>query len=203
MELPSLADALLVIILIIPGFVTFYIIKKISVIEQKFSDFETTIWSIFLSMFIYIPFSLIMEVSSIDKIRDIIFSPIPLFYLIVLTILFGFIFGAFVKYILLKGNVGYPGSCWEVAYDKIQDKGAYVLVYTSNNLEFKGKVHYYAAEDFPRELVIKDPKIILRDDKMNILKEKEWGKEILFREDDIKRVVFLQYLDPQNKDEEH
>lgn len=102
MELPSLADILIVIILIIPGFITFYIITKISVIEQKFSDFETTIWSIFLSLFIYIPFSFLIGVSSIDAIRD---------------------------------------------------------------------------------------------DKMNVVEEKKWGKEIFFTEGDIKRIVFLEYLD--------
>lgn len=194
MELPSLADILIVIILIIPGFVTFYIIKKISVIEKNFSDFETTIWSIFLSLFIYIPFSFLIGVNSIDAIRDTILSPKPLSYLIVLAILFGFIFGAFVKYVLLRGVVGYPGSCWDIAFGKVQEKGAYVLVYTDNNLEFKGKASYTGKEDLPRELIIKDPKLILRDDKMNVVEEKEWGKEILFTEDDIKRVVFLEYL---------
>lgn len=152
MELPSLADILIVIILIIPGFITFYIIKKISVIEQKFSDFETTIWSIFLSLFIYIPFSFLIGVSSIDAIRDTILSPKPLSYLIILTILFGFLFGAFVRYVLLKGIVGYPGTCWDIAFEKVQEKGAYVLVYTDNNLEFKGKAHYSGKEDLPNEL---------------------------------------------------
>lgn len=195
MDLPSLADILIVIILIIPGFVTFYLIKKICVIEQKFSDFETTILSVFLSLFIYIPFSFLIEVSNIDAIRDTILSPKPLSYLMTLTILFGILFGAFGRYVLLKGKVGYPGSCWEIAFKKVQEKGAYVLVYTDNNLEFKGKAHYAGKEDLPNQLIIKDPKRILRDDKMNVIEEKEWGKEILFTEDDIKRVVFLNYLD--------
>lgn len=194
--LPSLADILLVIVLVIPGFVAFYIIKKISVIERKFSDFETTIWSVFLSLGIFIPFSFIINVNSIDATRDMILTPKPLSYLIILAILFGIAIGLVIKYIILGGKVGYPGGCWELAYKKIRDKGgAYVIVYTDNNLEFKGKVRYSGKEDDPRELIIKDPKLILRDDKMNVVEEKDWGNEILFTEDDIKRVVFLKYLD--------
>jgi len=68
----------------------------------------------------------------------------------------------------------------------------YVLVYTQNGLEYKGELHYANGKETSKEMTIRKPKLILRDKKWKVLREIKMGKEILFTEKDIQRVVFFE-----------
>ncbi len=56
--------------------------------------------------------------------------------------------------------------------------------------EYKGTLYRYAGRDHPSEISVRDPKMILRDDQFKVKREISFGREILFREKDIRRVVF-------------
>lgn len=68
----------------------------------------------------------------------------------------------------------------------------WVIVYTENGLEYKGRIHIYGTEgDYRRELVIEEPKLIQRNGDGKVKCEIKIGKEILFSQKDIRRVAFL------------
>jgi len=188
--LPSLTDIVVVIVLLVPGFISFTLFKRISVIEKRFSDLETTIWSLFSSLVIIMFFGLITGINSIDTIRDRVFLPEHLMQIILLAILLGAIPGLIIKFTIRKGI--YPGDCWELVMEKIGKRGGYVIVYTGDGLEYKGILHYYTGRgEGKKELTIRKPKLILRGKNWNVIEEIEVGKEILFTEKDVKRVVFF------------
>jgi hypothetical protein len=93
MVLPSLADALLIIVILIPGFISFGLVKRLGVFSKPLPEFEITIWSFVFSIIILFIFILITGLNDIDKIRDQFFYPYN----------FGLIFGVAVLVGLLTG----------------------------------------------------------------------------------------------------
>ena len=70
------------------------------------------------------------------------------------------------------------------------------MVYTDNNLEYKGMMNYagLCTEGEQREVILSNPKLILRDKDWNVLDEVEMGKEVLFTEKDVRRILFFDQI---------
>ena len=193
MALPSLADVVMVIVLLLPGFISLVLFKWISIVEKKLSDSETVIWSLFISLLIYTVFSATTGISDVDSIRDGIFLPINLITIMSLSLIFGSLPGILVRYCFRKRIV--RGDCWDVCMARAKSKKHFwVIVYTKDGLEYKGRLHIYGTKgEHPRELVIEDPKLIQKSEG-KVPKEIKMGSEILFLQEDIRRIVFLQDL---------
>ena len=194
MALPSIIDVFTVVVLLIPGFIALVIFKWVSMVERKFSEFEMIVWSLFISLFIYAVFSLITGINNIDSIRDAIFLPSNLSILMGLSLVFGLAPSLVTRRVLRQRFV--RGDCWNVCMNRMDKQGHYwVIVHTEKGLEYKGRTHVYGTEgENNRELVIDNPKLIIRDEKGKVIEEKPMGAEILFLQNDIKRVVFLEDL---------
>ena len=195
MVLPSLADALVVVVLLVPGFVAFFIARKLSAMTRKFSDLEITIWSIFLSLVGYVPFSLTTGLNTIDSIRDSVLIPANFVILIGYNVLVGIALGYSLK--RWRGGAIVSGEVWDHAMrEVIKIGGAYAMVYTDNNLEYKGMMNYagLCTEGEQREVILSNPKLILRDKDWNVLDEVEMGKEVLFTEKDVRRILFFDQI---------
>jgi len=184
-----LLDIFLVILLIIPGFIAFMLFKKLGIREKRISDFETTVWSIFLSLFIYVFFSYITGISDIDSIRDNIFMPNNMLLITGLAILVGVIGGFSARWLFRKGIMA--GTCWDACFRSAAQVGTYILIYTTDGKEYKGELWLAGLSESPKEIVIRKPKVILRDSNWRIIDEIEMGSVILFNEKNISRVVFL------------
>jgi hypothetical protein len=61
--LGTLTDIWVLIALIIPGFITFRLLSWIAAYEAKFDQFNTTIYSLICSLFVFIPVSYIFGLS--------------------------------------------------------------------------------------------------------------------------------------------
>ncbi len=134
MALPSIADALVIVVLLVPGFVAFFLIRRI-------------------------------------------------------------ITGVILKRFFRKGMTA--GTAWDHSFggvSKDEQEGGYFMVYTNDGLEYKGELHMAGAEHERRDVVMRNPKLILRDKGWNVKDEIEVGKEILFVEGDIRRIVFFDEL---------
>lgn len=187
---PSVADVMIVITLIVPGFISLAILKRVVIMETPFSDFETTVWSLFISLLIYTIFGVFTGIIGIESLRDNMFSPYNLAIILILSIAVGAIPGGIIKYVFRRHLS--PGDSWDLCMGKASEKGAWVIVYTKNGLEYKGQLHWSGkGQVTPREITIRKPKLILRDDTWKVLKEIKMGKEIFFTEEDIQRIVFL------------
>jgi hypothetical protein len=96
------------------------------------------------------------------------------------------------------------GDPWNIIFDRVTRKGGkFAIIYTDNGLEYKGFVHLSGAEQDSKEISIKYPKLILRDKDWNIVNEIPMGKEILFTEKDIRRVLFFEKLDESSSIQSH
>jgi len=164
LALPSLIDVVTVIVILLPGFVSFVLFKWVSIIERKFSDFETVVWSLFVSLLIYMIFGAVTGISDFDRIRDAILLPSTLLMVLSLSLGFGFIPGGIVRYALRKRVV--RGDCWDACMSRADStNNRWVIVYTENGLEYKGRIHIYGTVgEYRRELVIEEPKLIQRND---------------------------------------
>jgi hypothetical protein len=111
------------------------------------------------------------------------------FRLIIISIIYGVVPGYVVRRVL-KNNI-ISKDCWEIAFSNASKSGTWVLVYTNNDEEYMGELHYNSGSEDPRELTIRNPyKITRRSD--GVTEEKKWGEEILFPEKDVRRVVFFE-----------
>ena len=188
-ELPSLAEAFVVLVLVVPGFFAFMLVRLISAIGRKFSDLETTIWSLFGSIIVYVSYSLITGVTTIDAIRTNILLPTHLGLIVTLALLIGGILGGLIKFCFRRNVV--LGSCWDIMASKMASKGGWAIVYTDSGQEYLGKVHYFGIGEEPKEITLRDPLLILRDGSWNVLDKIPMGKEVLFRDEDVKRILFF------------
>lgn len=195
MALPSLIDVLIVIILLVPGFLSVTIIRKITIMERKLSDYETTLWSVIASLIVYSIFGWFTGITNIDSIRDNIFSSSYLSFLLLIAVVLGCLVGLFIRFVILRDVKLIPGTCWDAAFQKMSEKGGYLIVYTHNGLEYKGKLHFSGKNETSKELVIREPKQILRDKEWKVIGEIEMGNELLFTEKDVQRVVFFKDLE--------
>lgn len=189
MALPSLADVIFVIVLLVPGFIALTIFRWLAILEKKLSEYLLILWSLFFSLFIYAIFSWLTGISNIDSIRDNILLPENLVKILSLGLAFGIIPGIIVRLAFRRHFV--RGDCWEASMKQASKKGCWVIVYTNDEREYKGHLHYSGGGDSPREISIRSPKLILRDNKFKVLKEVKVGKEIFFQEKDVQRIVFF------------
>lgn len=189
MALPSLADILLVVVLLVPGFVAFILFKKIAMREKQPTDFEATVWSLSISLAIYALFGYVTGLNNIDLIRDNIFIPYYIALIFGFAFAFGGVSGGVARYFFRRGYQS--GDCWNACLKSAANKGTYILIFTSDGKEYKGELRRAGASEAPKEIVINHPKMIVRDSDCDVREELQMGETMLFNETDIKRVVFL------------
>lgn len=187
MVLPSITDALIVAILLVPGFVAFFIIRRIGIIDKTLSDFEGIVWSVFFTLIILIPFAAITGLDNLDKIRDEIFLPKNTLVLLGLTIGGGIVSGLIVKQFRRRYQHGDP---WEKIVEHYANGGSWITVMTSTGREYGGKYRMAGISEDKREIIISKPVEVIRDNTGAVLNEIDWGEELVFTEGDISRVVF-------------
>lgn len=189
LALPSLEDIVFIIILLVPGFFAFMLFKKIGIRERQVSEFESTIWSLFASLAIYAVFGYFAGFFNLDLIRENILNPVNIASIFGLAIVLGGSSGLVVRLLFRRGYQA--GDCWEACVKAAGKKGSHVLVYASNNEEYKGELIAGGVSEAAREIVIKNPKLIVRDSDLSVKTQFEIGKTMVFKETDIRRIVFL------------
>jgi hypothetical protein len=190
--LPSLADALIVFILIVPGFFAFKLFQKLAVAKRKLSDYETTLWSFAFSAGILGVFTTITGLTNIDTIRDQFFIPKNMIILLGLTLATGLVVGMIYRQFRRGFEEGDP---WSIAMKHYAETGSWLKVITKTGEEYTGRYRYAGIEDDARELMITTPKQIIRNNDGTIKNEFEIGKELLLTESDIARVFFFEQWD--------
>jgi len=192
MALPSLGDVVFIIVVLIPGFLTLTLFRWLAILENKISDYVLTVYSLSFSLLILTIYAFHTNITDIDVIRTNILSPTYLVEILAIALSLGVGFGLIVRYAFRRRIV--RGSPWEASMTVASKEGCWVIVYTEDGREYKGTLHRSGGGDYPSEISIRDPKQILRDDQFKIKREIPVGLEILFREKDIRRVVFFEEI---------
>ncbi len=183
----SLMDLWAIIVLIIPGFITFRLISWFASFKNKFDQFTTVIYSLICSLIVFLPIAAIYEIESLQHARQVvgftIFSQLVMF-----SLLFGFLPGLVLKYTIRKSY--HRASAWnEFAYDTAsrKNKHHFVTIYTHDDKEYVGWIRRMSIGDEKQELVLREPQFVRRLGEKEELKD--MGYEMLFPEGSIKRIL--------------
>ena len=193
-------EIIIAAILILPGFISLNIIRKISIHEGKIPAQEYYLWSSFLSIITFIIFSFLKDIDSIQEVENLVLNYETILPLYSISIILGLIGGFSFKYFVHGDLKVLPEQVWSITLKRLnQDKGEFITIFTSDNSEFSGSIRIYSTrEDSPKEILIEDPIQIIRNENMEVISEIEWGKEILFTEGDIKRIILYESTKEDN-----
>lgn len=192
MALPSLTDLVFIIVILIPGFLALTLFRWLAILEKEISDYQLGVWSLFFSLLIFVIFGWHTGITDVDAIRDNLLSPTYLAEILTIGLALGVVPGLIARLTFRKGFI--RGDPWEASMKLAGKEGCWVIIYTDDGREYMGYLHYSgtSGDEFPREISIRNPTVILRDCEWKIKKEIECGKEVLFSEDDVRRIVFYE-----------
>ena len=174
--------------MIVPGFVCFFVFRGLASWDKKFSDFETIVWSVFISLMIYSFYGSATAISSIDALAGSIFQP-AYFVTLVLAVVISSLLGLFVKVGFRKTVEA--GDVWDAFCGRHIGVGDWVTVYTKDGLEYKGRLSSYGFGESKKEITMSNPKLILRDKTGKATRETFCGQEMMFTEGDVLRIAAL------------
>jgi hypothetical protein len=193
LEIPySLSDIFFIIVIVMPGYFALFIFRWLAYLEDRWSDQEIILLSLTSSVFIYILTGYICNVTQFEEIRNIILHPNKAIILAGITILLGLLPGLAIRLYLHFKNIS-PGNTWVTALESAMDSDddVWALIYTTDGKEYKGIINYYDTGEEPNSITISRPYQILRDENFYVRDEFEVGKEILFKEKDILRIILF------------
>ena len=188
-QFPSPADILVVVIYLLPGFISFQIIRKIYFLENEIKDLEFMIWSVFGSICIHTYLSFVTGLTIFELVSTNVYNPRYLMIMLALSVSIGLIGGNVGRAIFRPGNL--PGNCFEYALGQVSERGSYVMIYTTDGREFKGMLRYYDSGGRGNQVIIENPKIVIRDESWKKKYEIPLGYRLLFLNESIREIVFL------------
>lgn len=198
--LPSFPDIFLIILIVIPGYISVRIFRKIGGLRRIISDTELLYTSLIYSIIIYTILGWYFQLNDYDSLKAELLKPYNIPKVLATTIIVGVILGAIVFTWRIINNI-VPEDCWTsiiYEYNKKYDD-IWVIVYSSDGKEYKGSIGYWGIGQDSKEITIVEPYRILRDEKFKKIEDVYLGEEMLFTEKDILRVLFMKQ--EQNEDE--
>ena len=190
LDLPSLADALVLVVLLVPGFISAKIFTWVFAYDRKFSDFDMTVISLVLSLVIYVPFSYLTSLDSLDKIKQAALMPQNIMLLLALSVTIG-LFPSLVGRKLFRQGY-HPGTVWSSIVKNMNRKEPnFVLVHTALGQEIMGQLDSVGTGDTAKELRLLQPDLIIRDKNSEATRKLRLGKLIFISEKDVQSIAFL------------
>jgi len=178
-------DIWVLIVLIIPGFITFKIITRLGAYEIKLDQFIITIYSLLCSIAIFVPTSFIFNIKSLPDISSRIVDPFFIPTLLGIAVLFGVIPGLFMRFTFRRKFR--TENAWIGFADEYLAKS--IIVYTIDDKEYIGWLKRVSTgEDEKKELCLGKPRLIKRDNLGN-KRFISMGTELYFPEENIKRIL--------------
>lgn len=146
------------------------IIQYLAMFERKLSDFEITVWSLFVSSIILIMFNFLLGINSFVDMMNYMFYFDKLFIFNIVGICVGVLAGIIIKIRFRKRIL--LGSPWDNSFDDVV-KGSWVLIKTKTGEEILGKIFRSSRGPSEREVLLTEPKYVKRkrDDALPELKE--------------------------------
>lgn len=199
-SLPDVSDLITTVFLLLPGFLSINLIKHLGKLEFTLTDLETTIWSLFGSLivdavFVEILLGLNVPVLSISDLQTALLMPSYAVLFLMLSLACGTFPGLILRYVIRLEIL--PGALWDSIYSRFRQatEKKWVIVYTSDQKEYQGALAGMSkGKNIPHELLLSEPSQLIRNDDGELVGEMDVGKELYFREDDIKRIAFAEDL---------
>jgi hypothetical protein len=183
--LGAVDDVWVLIVLIIPGFITFKIITRLGAYEIQLDQFIVTVYSLLCSIIIFVPISYLFNIQSLPDLSLHLTVPFFIPSILGFAVLFGVIPGLFLRFTFRrKFRIQNAWSGFAGEY-----LGKYILIYTTDEKEYSGWLKRVSAgENEKKELCLGNPRLIKRD-KPGEKRFISMGIELYFPEENIKRIL--------------
>jgi hypothetical protein len=183
-SLGTVTDIWVLIILIIPGFLTFKILLWLAAYELKIDQFTSTIYSLICSLIVFIPIAYIFDIESLNEIGSIVIDSRVIAFIIALAILFGAIPGVLIR-ITFRRKFKFR-SPWDGLGDDYLGKA--IIIYAADNREYIGWIKRISrGKDEKKEISLGNPRLVRRlNGKSELV---PLGDELLFTEGSIRTIL--------------
>ena len=196
----SAEDLIVTLILIIPGFISVNLAIQLFGTSRKFSEFEKSTWSLFLSFVVDALFLWHNDVNTMQEMGDLAISFLEVWNILELfsiSIIVGVLCALFLRLEILsvfhktvwlfserKNYVQHP---WEISL-----RNADWIIVTSDKIEYLGWLAAYSTHEQKREIVLGEPKIIVRD-KGKATGKIPHGQQLILPERKIDKVIVVTF----------
>ena len=197
----SAEELIVTLILIVPGFISVNLAIYLFGTSRKFSEFEKSTWSLFLSFIIDALFLWHHKLDTIEEIRSfgVLFLELGnIIELFLISIIVGFLCALFLRIGFVNifhrtlwffsERKNYVQSPWEISL-----RNADWIIVTSDNIEYFGWLAAYSTHEQKREIVLGNPEIIVRDEKGDKLETIPCGRQLIIPEEKIAHIVVVSY----------
>jgi len=197
----SAEELIVTLILIVPGFISVNLAIHLFGTSRKFSEFEKSTWSLFLSFVIDALFLWHHKLDTIEEIRSfgVLFLELGnIIELFLISIIVGFLCALFLRtgivnifhrtLWLFSERKNYVQSPWEISL-----RNADWIIVTSDKIEYFGWLAANSTHEQKREIVLGDPEIIVRDEKGEESEAIPCGKQLIIPEEKIAQIVVVSY----------
>ena len=194
-------ELIVTLILIVPGFISVNLAVHLFGTSRKFSEFEKSSWSLFLSFIVDALFLWHRKVDTIQKIGDlaILFLEVKnILELFLISIIVGFVCAIFLRLGILdkfhnliwlfSKQKNYVEQPWDISL-----RNAKWIIVKSDKIEYFGWLAAYSTHEQKREIVLGDPKIIVRDKRGKAINKILCGESLLISESKIDKVIIVSY----------
>lgn len=192
-EIPaSVSDAIFVLVLVLPGYYSLRLFRWLAYYEEEITNTDVLVGSLTFSLVIYIIAGIFCGLSTFDEIRDLLLNPWNVGVVIVIIFGTGTLPGLGMRWVKTGKNEIFI-TVWDAMMDKSlgTGKATWVIVYTNDGKEYKGYIHRFGHKKEKKDLTLKLPIRIVRNDDSTVREEFQVGDEVYFNESDINRIVFL------------
>ena len=182
----TIAEVYVLIILIMPGFITFNIAKRAVFSTIKTSQFEITMWSLIVSIFDLMIFKVIRPFETFEELQSSILSGTNVYLLVGISIVVGVLF--YLYRLFSKTQIN--DNPWSLISKKIKFNDNLVTIFTKDGLEIRGYLSCFGDVKNEKDIIIEKPMQVIRNQKMKASSEISCGKTMIIKESNICRVAF-------------
>jgi hypothetical protein len=189
-EVSGAFDFVLLLVLVVPGFISYVVLRYLAVFEEVPTDLHTVLYSLILSMLNYLPLSFLFSIIDMDSLRKMALSPAYVFASFLVSAGMGCFIGLIAKTLLHRAGMT-AGSPWDhFARDHV---GRWVIVVTTDNKEYKGWVKSMTlGRRDKKEIILGDPKLLHRNTENHRIERRvKVGAEMLITEQSVSRIIRL------------
>jgi hypothetical protein len=123
-EVSGAFDFVLLLVLVVPGFISYVVLRYLAAFEEVPTDLHTVLYSLILSMLNYLPLSFLFSIIDMDSLRKMALSPAYVFASFLVSAGMGYFIGLIAKDASpsrrddRRKPVGplCPGPCGEMGY---------------------------------------------------------------------------------------
>lgn len=200
MDISTFEEIIVTLVFILPGFLAILLAGKLTYLRKPESVFEHTLWSLTSSIVIFAGFIWVRGIADYESLIAIVFQPDTVLALLLLASLEGIALAILFRFdplqylrriVQVKSKLKFSPTQYVWDGEMARNSPSWIIVYTKTGLEYKGVLVEWTIGETPKELLIANPKLILRDENWHVLDEIEMGDSAIFLEGDIGRIVHL------------